>query len=128
MKKPGITEVEAVNITEERDGLYVFSDSTDGRRFAAAAETAGHSCIRTTEPIFVDPVLVDELIETVAEGLEWPESLIGRLVEDDDGRRFAALSLDTKEGRWTVGDDTDWEYADDVRVVAAEATPDPEPS
>lgn len=127
MTDSAITEVAVVDVNDEADGLYVFADDGDGRRFAAAAELAGRTCIRTTEPIFFDPALVDDLVTTVGDCAEWPESLIGRLVEDEHGRRFAALFLDTKDGRPTVGDDTDWEYADLVRIVSA-ASADPEPA
>jgi hypothetical protein len=127
MNDSAIAEVAVVNLSEEKDGVYVFADDGDGRRFAAVAEATGRSYALTTEPIFSDPHLVDELVMAIGEDLEWPESLIGHLVEGDDGRRFTALSIDTKDGRQTVGDDNDWEYADAVRVVVAEPV-EPEPA
>lgn len=127
MNDPAITLVEVVELTDEADGLYVFADVEDATRFAAAAELAGGSITQTTEPIFLRPHLVDDLVTTVADGAQWPESLIGLLVEDESGRRFAALSLDTKDGRPTVADDDEWEYADLVRVIKTPAA-DPEPA
>jgi hypothetical protein len=125
MNDPAITAVGVVELTDEADGLYVFGDDEDATRFAAAAEMAGRTCVQSSEPIFFAPHLVDDLVTTVADDAEWPESLIGLRVEDAKGRRFAALSVDTKDGRPTVGDDTEWEYADLVRVVDTPPT-DPE--